>query len=543
MRAASSAGLSLPASSWIAQRPCALDASGPEDVHYDANSARELELIGGIELIERTALKFPNKVAVDDGHIQLTYAQFIDRVYGLAARLIERTEGGSVIASIVSNTAASPVIIMACAFAGRILVPIDASHPQERQEAIYSQSGASAVLLDNEVAGEHFVPKSIPRLVVDPRLETRATRPPHHWNPRAPLFVSFTSGSTGRPKGVASGGRYGISALRQFIDMFHLNASDVVIGLASLSTGGARDAFAVLGVGATIRLVDIKSGGFSEALRVLEEDKVTVLSFIPSALRAILSIEGAEKAFRYLRVLDLHGERVLASDIALFRRKLPSTCHISVTMGSIESGALFSWFVRDEALDGPVVPVGYLMPGRQIALLNADGQPVSDGEVGELLARGPMALGAWRDGRLTPGPFLVDPGDPDSRIYRMGDLVRQRRDGLFEYIARSDRKVKVHGLWADLGEVEAALRTMAGVNDAVALVEADSPQSSLIAFIVMDDGVTPPTPGEVRRTVAAETAEHMAPAEVHVLKAIPRLANFKPDLMKLRERSGDGLAS
>jgi acyl-coenzyme A synthetase/AMP-(fatty) acid ligase len=537
METAASAGSRIIASSWIEQRPCALDAGGPVDVPYDPDDARDFENLGGIEVIERTARRLPDKVAVDDGSIRLTYAEFIDRVYGLAARLIETTESGSVVASIVPNSAASPIIIMACALSGRILVPIDAGHPVERQEAIFAQSGAQAVLRTGGTIDDHFIPKSIPRLVVDPLAETRAARPPHRWNPHAPLFVTFTSGSTGRPKGVVSGGRYGVSALRQFIDMFHLNSADVVLGLASLSTGGGRDAFAVLGVGATIRLVDMKSGGFSEALRVLDEYRATVLSFVPSALRTILNIEGAEQAFRHLRVLDLHGERVLASDIALFRRKLPPTCHISVTMGSVEAGAIFSWFVRDAAVDGAVVPVGYLMPGRRVALLDGAGEPVADGEVGELLTRGAMALGAWKDGRMIPGPFLSDPDDPQSRIYPMGDLVRKRRDGLFEYIGRSDRKVKVHGLWADLGEVEAALRTIEGVTDAVVIAGENKAEERLVAFIVMAEGIARPSPGVVRRAVASETAEHMAPAEIHMLDAIPRLANFKPDLVRLRAMS------
>lgn len=528
---------------WIEGRPCAIDFAGPVDVPYDQNSARDFETIGGIEAIERTARKFADKVAVDDGKIRLTYAQFIDRVYGLASRLIETSDGGSVIASLVYNTVASPIIIMACALTGRVLVPIDAGHPAERREAIFAQSGAHAVLLASGAVDDHFVPKSIPRLIIDPLLETRAARPPYDWNSRAPLFVTFTSGSTGRPKGVVSGGRYGVSALRQFIDMFHLNSSDVVLGLASLGTGGGRDAFAVLGVGATIRLVDMKSGGFSAALRALDEDKVTVLSFVPSALRTILSVEGAEQAFRHLRVLDLHGERILASDIALFRRKLPRTCHISVTMGSVEAGAIFSWFVRDDAIDGAVVPIGYLMPGRRVALLNEEGRPVADGEVGELITRGAMALGAWKDGRIVAGPFLSDPEDADLSIYPMGDLVRRRRDGLFEYVGRSDRRVKIHGMWADLGEVEAALRTITGVTDAVVIAgENENERERLMAFIVMAKDVAAPSPGIVRRSVAKETAEHMAPAEIYVLDAIPRLANFKPDLVRLRAMAEKGTA-
>ena len=513
-----------------------LDANGPVDVPYDPSAAHDFETIGGFEVIERIASKVPNKIAVDDGSVRLTYREFIDRVYGLAARLTTATEPGVAVASIVPNTAAAPIIIMACALSGRILIPIDASHPLERQAAIFAQSGACAVLgAKDEMIDDGLVPAAIPRIIVDPRLESGADSPPHSYDRHAPLFVSFTSGSTGRPKGIVSGGRYGGSALRHFIDMLHLNSSDVVAGLASLSSGGSRDAFAALGVGATIRLFDIRSAGLSDALRVFDEDKITILSFVPSALRAILAINGAERAFRHLRVLDLHGERILASDIALFRSKLPRTCHISVTMGSIEAGAVFSWFVRDDQIDGAVVPVGYLMPGRRVALLDEQARSVADGEVGELFVRGAMAMGAWQSGNIVRGPFVLDPDNSASSIYPMGDLMRKRPNGLFEYVGRIDRKVKVRGLWADLGEVEAALKSIDGVADAVVISETDGTQEErLAAFIVMAPGTTPPSRGAVRRAVAKETADHMAPAALHVLDSVPRLANFKPDLVRLR---------
>src|SRR5262245_2797112 len=416
---------------WIEGGSMPLDFGGPVDVPYDRNCGTDFETIGGFEVIERAARDYSDKIAVDDGTVRLTYAQFIDRVYGLAEQLMAVTATGDVVLSVVPNSATSPIIIMACTLSGRILVPIDAGHPLERQRAIFDESGARLVLLaKNKSVDTSFIPPGIPKLTIDPLLQTNVVRPQFRYDRNAPLFGRFTSGSTGRPKGIIAGGRSGGTALRHFIEMFHLNSSDVVLGLASLSTGGARDAFAALGVGATIRIFEMRSGGLSGVLRVLEQDKITILSFVPSALRTILAIDGAEHAFRHLRVLDLHGERILASDIALFRRKLPATCCISVTMGSIEAGAVFSWFVRDDQIKGSVVPVGYLLPGRRATLLDEEGQSVADNEVGELFARGPMAMGAWQKGHLVPGPFLTDPDEPESSIYPMGDLVRRRTDGL-----------------------------------------------------------------------------------------------------------------
>jgi acyl-coenzyme A synthetase/AMP-(fatty) acid ligase len=520
---------------WIHDRPVALGFGDLEGVRYDKDAVRLLREQGGLAAVHAAAACYPGKVAVFDGTLKLTYAEFLDRVYGLAERLIAQWPKSTILASLVHNSAASPIIIMATAMAGHLLVPIDAGHPNQRQAAIFQESGAAGLILEADGnVDDNFAPTAFPRITIDPGKPSHAEEPQLRYDPDAALFVAFTSGSTGRPKGVAAGGRYGGISLGQFVERYHVNAKDVLLNLASLSVGGSRDAFVALSTGATMRIADIR-GGLGEILRILGDEGVTILSFIPTALRMILGVPGAENAFRHLRVLDLHGETILASDISLFREKLPRDCLISVTMGSIEAGAVFSWFVEDDKIDGASAPVGYLLPERRIALIDEAGTPVSTGEVGELIVRGPMALGAWRAGRLVPGPFLPDPDDSRSRIYPMGDLVRQRVDGLFEFVGRKDRQVKIRGLWADLGEIEAALRSLDAVIDVAAVTASHAGEGDrLVAFLVLEGGAKPISLGAVRQAVSAATAEHMAPAEIHYLTEIPRLPNFKPDLVRLR---------
>ncbi len=348
---------------------------------------------------------------------------------------------------------------------------------------------------------------------------------------KAARFVTFTSGSTGTPKGLAFAASK--QAIRDFIDAFHLNADDVFASLASMSQTGAADLVA-LTIGASIRVIDMRRTGIAESLRAFQEAGVTVLSFVPSALRAFMQIPGVEAVFSSLRLLNLHGERILASDLALFQSKLPTTCRICITYGTTETSAVFSWFYRPDAVEGAVAPVGYVVRTKQVAILGANGRSVATGETGELLVRGEMALGSWQKGRLTSARFLPDPDNPSGRIYVTGDVVRQRDDGLFEFIGRKDRQVKIRGLLADLGEVEAALRSADGVDDAVVIVHVSPGQADEIAAFVTPAlaGDAPDLPA-LRRTVASACAEHMTPSIIRVLPAIPRLANHKPDLLAL----------
>jgi len=522
----------LRSSVWIEPLDRPADFCGPIDTAYTPLTGG-IERQLGLEDVERAAARFPEKIAIDDGEMRLTYQQVLDRTYGLARDLAKQLEPGVPIASLVHNSAAAPVIILAAAAAGLTLIPMDAGHPIERASALFEESGAKLlVLIDAEDVDDSFVPDDVPRLRFNCRAESGApafkSRPPP---PGTPMFVVFTSGSTGRPKGVAYDRTDG---LVRTVDAFHINPGDVILGLASLSTGGAGQAFLALTTGATLRLVDVKRAGISEVLRVMAEDGVTFLSFVPTVLRSLLALPGVEPSFRALRVLDLHGEATLQSDIALFRSKLPAQCHISITFSATETGPIFAWFVNERQFVGGSVPVGYLVPGKLAAILDEDGAPVGSGETGELFVRGFMAAGSWQRGRLTASRFFSDPDDPSRRIYRTGDLVRLRDDGLVEFVGRLDRQVKIRGLWADLSEVEAALREAPTVEDAVVTVYSrPGKPDGLAAFITLKPDSQAPALGDLRRQVRTATAEHMAPERIEILATIPRLANFKPDLVRL----------
>ena len=487
--------------------------------------------------VEEVAARHPDRVVVMDGAQTLTYAEILDRVYGLARRIEAETPTGAPMAVLIHNTVAAPIAFLACAAAARVVIPIDASHPLERQAALFADARAGGVLLQSGAkVDDSFLPAKTPRLVFDPAAATGAARfeVEDVADPDRPLGVVYTSGSTGRPKGLAFSQSGALRSITQQIQTSAISPSDVILGLASLSTAGPSDFICALLTGARVRLVDLKALGLAEGLRILEEEGITMLAFVPTVLRMVMQMEGIERAFRSLRLLDLRGEAALASDIALFRSKLPPTCEISVCLASTEAMFVYQWFVRDDQIEGPVVPVGYLVPGKAVALIDEDGKSVGPGEVGEALVRGvPMAAGAWREGRVVMGPFIPAGEGAEGRIYPLGDLLRHRPDGLAEFVGRRDRQVKIRGLWADLGEVEAALRSAPGVTDAVVITRQTGAEAVLIAFITIEAAKRAPSPTALRRRVAAETAEHMAPAKIYVLDELPRLANYKPDLIRL----------
>lgn len=513
---------------WISDPARPADFGGPTEVPYEPLPP---DCDFGFGVIERVARRAPDKVAVRDGQLALTYAELLDRAYGLAAMIEARVPAEGVVSSIIHNGPAATAALLAVIGSGRTYVPIDAGHPPERQRVLLAEAGADAVIVEADADPQGL---AAPDGVVIPFDVRRPTAAPRFARPdagKAARFVTFTSGSTGTPKGLAFTASK--QAIGDYIDAFHLNADDVFASLASMSQTGAADLVA-LTIGASIRVIDMRRIGIAESLKAFQDAGVTVLSFVPSALRMFMALPGVEAVFASLRVLNLHGERILASDLALFQSKLPKACRICLTYGTTETSAVFSWFYRPDAVDGATAPVGYVAHNKQVAVLGENGRSVARGETGELLVRGEMALGSWQKGRLTSARFLQDPDDAAGRIYVTGDLVRQRDDGLFEFLGRKDRQVKIRGLWADLGEIEAALRSADGVDDAVAIVSSSPGRGDEIAaFITLAVADDAPDLPALRRAVASACADHMTPSTIRALAAIPRLANHKPDLLAL----------
>ena len=475
--------------------------------------------------------KYADRVAVQDAQRTLTYADVSRCANGFAAQIAAAGDPTKPVAAILHNTAAFPSVLLAAHACGRVFVPIDASHPAERQEAILREAGAGLVIATSDKpANLDFVPAGIPRLHLDLDDPGEGERPVCGRGFDEPAGLVFTSGSTGRPKGVAVSERAYLMTIVEHANDLRMTPDDVVLGFATLSAAGARETLTALFTGARLRLVDFKAEGLERALAAASE--ATILAFVPSVMRMVIGIPGAEQAFGRLRVLALGGEQLLKSDIELFAEKLPN-CRLLVEFGSTEATSVFRWFVRPDAVEGATSPQGYIAQHQTVLIADPDGKPAAPGTFGELVVRSRrISVGIWRDGALGQGAMVPDPGEPGVRVFHTGDLVRIRPDGLAEFSGRIDRMVKVRGLQVDLSEVEAAMRIFEGVHDAVAVsVTADGQPARIVAFVVGRDGPVEAT--ALRRHVAAETAEHMAPTQVVMLDEIPRLASHKPDLVRL----------
>jgi len=252
-------------------------------------------------------------------------------------------------------------------------------------------------------------------------------------------------------------------------------------------------------------------------------------------------MERAKDAFRALRAIRTGASGQQKAELATWRQLLPADCIVGHAYASTEALIMAQWIVpRNDTPSGDdddnetTLAAGMIRPHHDYAILDEAGRPVAPGDTGELLIRSRyIALGEWRDGKLVPGRMTPAPGRPGWRIFRTGDLVRVRADGMLRVVGRADRQVKINGVRIEPAAIEAVLRSEPSVSDAVVVTSADTTSVRLHGFVVAASVDRPDLIATLRRRLAANLPSASRPSRLTVLDRLPTLPSGKVDFVTL----------
>jgi acyl-CoA synthetase (AMP-forming)/AMP-acid ligase II/acyl carrier protein len=258
---------------------------------------------------------------------------------------------------------------------------------------------------------------------------------------------------------------------------------------------------------------------------------------VPSAIGALLDAAGVPQTVRTVNLAGEPLKRALTERL-FAQTQVDTVCNL---YGPSETTTYSTWVAMRRA-EGFVPHVGRPIANTRIYLLNARGQPVPVGVVGELYIGGDgVARGYLNREELTAERFLRDPfaAEPDARMYRTGDLARYLPDGNIEFLGRNDFQVKIRGYRIELGEVEAALGRHPAVREVVMLAREDAPGDKRLVAYVVAKGEAPST-AELKDYLASRLPQYMVPSAFVVLEQLPLTPNGKVDRKALPapERTG-----
>jgi D-alanine--poly(phosphoribitol) ligase subunit 1 len=419
------------------------------------------------------------------------------------------------------------VAFIGCVKAGHPYVPLDSSLPRQRVDDIVAASGAQLMLTIDSV-----------REAASSMRDNVEKRP---LSPADPYYIMFTSGSTGTPKGVP----ITLECLSDFIQWMEgeqaFSEGEIFLNQVPYSFDvSVMDTYLSLVTGGTV--FAINRDHIANPIRLFEaliNSRVSIWVSTPTFAQLCLS----ERRFNQSMLPQVKrflfcGETLSPTIAGQLLDRFPSA-DVWNTYGPTEATVATTSIRIDRDLLNRYssLPIGFPKPRTRIVVLDGSGSPVAEGERGEIVIAGPNVSPGYlnRPDANERAFFRLD----GARAYRTGD-VGHFQDGMLFFDGRMDNQIKLHGFRIELGDVEAHLSALPGVQEAVVLpVTRNGRVESLQAFVVLTErpqGSDFDISNALRANLAERLPVHMLPRRFQFVDTFPMTVNGKVDRRKLAER-------
>ncbi len=514
------------------------DLSGVDPLAY--NLATRLN-VG--DALTRSAHQFPDRVAVLDRGVAVTYAQLEATAEALAATWRDHgATPGTPVALLMTNSWKFLAAYFACARAGLVALPVNVTLTREDIAWILADAGVRYALVDEALAplADALPPGATPVVV-----STGAAGPARiGWEeatvaPTEPVAVLvedraavqclYTSGTTSRPKGVlVSHLSVMVAGLTNALAIGHAWGPDpsVLLNVLPLFHTTALN---------TLCLPVLVTGG-----------TVVLVPFDP----AVVADEIAERAVTHVMMLPMMWQAVVDEldrrprDVRSVRRAV----YAMAPMGGALLDAVAAHFPGADVILGSgqteVVPATVLQwPQHRVSAPTSWGPPVATVDTtcldpagqptagdGEIAYRGPhVALGYWNNAAANAEAFA-------GGWFHSGDVGHLDEDHVVWFTDRLKDIIKTGGENVSSVDVERVVSSLPGVRESTIVGVPDAHWGEMVCAVVVPDGTVPATdlPQAVLDGARAQLAGFQAPKRVVVLDALPKTATGKTRKHELR---------
>ncbi len=483
------------------------------------------------EIFAATAARLPEKTAFVFRGAKLSYAQAATRIDHIARGLIRKGVGpGSVVGLWMPRGLDLLLSQIAITRTGAAWLPFDAEAPADRVAICMNDAGGKVLIVADPagfvVPDATCVPTTVADLIDETDKNALALRPAG-LTPDSPAYLIYTSGSTGMPKGIVITQRNICHFLRSANAVYGFAESDICFQGASVAFDlSMEEIWVPYLVGATLFVADPPMIGDVENLpALLEREGVTVIDTVPTLLALL------PRDISTLRLILLGGE---ALPQPLLEKWAKPGRHLFNTYGPTEATVVATAL---EMQPGEAVTIGKPIPNYSCYVVDEALNLLPPGVEGELLLGGPgVAEGYLLRPELTAEKFIKNPFSDDGRdpvLYRSGDAVLIDANGNIEFHGRIDDQVKIRGFRVELGEIEAKIAALEGVQQAAVVLRGDDGVDRLVAFIVQEEG-TGLDPVEMRRELREQLPPYMVPSHFELAKSLQRLTSGKVDRKALK---------
>lgn len=488
-----------------------------------------------LEYLERSAVQYPDKIAVDDGTTCYTYRELLELSKKIGTAISHKAAPEQPVPVMMDKSADTLAIFMGIVQAGCFYVSVNPVQPDVRVAQILETLQTSLVVTLPEFeervrnagfTGEICFSEELKAVEAE---QTRLSEIRQQMIDTNILYAMFTSGSTGVAKGVLVSHRAVMDFIGYFTDIFEISSNDVIANQAPFDFDvSVKDVYSALKTGAT--LVIVPTALFSTPPLLLDylcEKKATVLIWAVSALCLISALRGLDyKVPDTVREILFSGEAMPVKQLNIWRKHLPDTKFVNL-YGPTEITCNCTYYkIEREFEDNEKIPIGRPFPNRKVFLLGEDNERITaPGIIGEICVTGTsLASGYYNNPEQTEKNFVSNPMQSNytELMYRTGDLASYNEEGELCFGGRRDFQIKHMGHRIELEEIEIAINAMDGVQRGYCVF--DSERNRMIAYYV---GELPKN--EVRAHLMEKLPGYMVPNLFKQIEEIPLTKNGKID--------------
>lgn len=505
------------------------------------------------QVLKVNAKKFPHTVALKDSERAFTYPETNRRVNKLAHSLLSLgLNKGDKVAVLLENSIEIVEVYLATAKTGLVIVPINFRLVGPEVEYIANNSDARAFIVHDEfVPTVDAIKPNLKNIVPDNYVvvgearegyreyeafirEASESEPEAKVEPEDTWILIYTSGTTGKPKGVVRSHESHIAFyLINAVD-FGFNEHDVCLNIMPLChINSTFYTFTFTYIGGSAYIHPARSFRAEEILEIIEREKITFISLIPTHYSLILNVseEVRKRDASSIRKL-LCSSAPVCKDMKLAIMEFFPGVELYEAYGSTEAGIVT--ILKPEDQMRKLGSIGFEALGTDFAkVLDEQGNEVGVGEIGELYARGPMLFDEYYGlPEKTANSFRGE-------WFTAGDMARRDEDGFFEIIDRKDNIIITGGEHVYPSEVEKVICCHPGVFDvAIAGLPHEKWGEAVTAFVIPKDPNDPPTEEEIIAFCQGKMAGYKRPKSVRFIsqEEMPRTGSGKILYRALRER-------
>jgi len=490
-------------------------------------------------LFERQVEFAPSSTAVVFENETLSYSKLNQRVNEIALKLIELgINAGNIVAIHIERSIDLPAIVLAILKIGATYLPLDVESPLIRLKNMLLDA-APRLLVTDESHIEKFKTYTGDIISKEKIIKKSVGKPSCYLNStpssKDRAYIIYTSGSTGEPKGVESMHMGLTNRIVWMQEHYEITPKDVILHKTPLSFDVSLwEIFLPLIAGAT--LVIAPSFAHKEPTKIIQlinKYLVTTIHFVPAMLGVFLEFL-PPTACSSLKNVFSSGEALNDSLADIFFKKLKAKLHnlYGPTEASID-------VTYHECKQHEKVNIGKPLPNIAIYVLNDSLIPCKKGEVGEIYISGiGLASGYLNKPSLTAERFLVNPflrqygakSTYYAHMYKTGDLGTMLPNGEIEYVGRVDHQVKINGHRIELAEIEAVLKDVPLIKEAIVLKKSNDVEVYLSAFLIpSNDYVREQLEKSLKENLRDHLPVYMHPKEYTFLDRFPLTQNGKID--------------